>query len=96
MHCEICLEGTDPESKLPATKWIKSFVHVAQAGSVIGGATDMGLSGPTVSVQITRLEEHLGAKVIERKNPLHLTDLGRALLPTYQRILCMLEVSSGR
>lgn len=96
MHCEICLEGTNPEAVLPRISWIKAFVHTVQAGSVSGGAADMGIGGPAVSVAITRLEEHLGEAVIERKSTIRPTKLGSALLPTYQRILWLLETTSGK
>jgi LysR family transcriptional activator of nhaA len=56
------------------------FWVVAREGSIVRAATHLHLAQPTVSAQISRLEQSLGAKLFERVGRnLQLTDTGRVV-----------------
>lgn len=62
---------------------IAVFVHVVDAGSFTAAADKLGLSKSVVSKYITRLEDRLGARLLNRTTrKLSLTEVGRAF---YQR-----------
>jgi LysR family hydrogen peroxide-inducible transcriptional activator len=67
---------------------LRAFVETAAAGSVSRAARRLGVSQPSLSVQLRHLEEHLGVALFERHaRGIVLTDAGRALLPRARRIL---------
>lgn len=75
---------------------LRSFVAAARQGSVSGAARARGLSQPSLSQQIQRLEEALGVRLFDRvARGVLLTDAGRALLPRAERILSEVEAASG-
>ncbi|MBJ2258581.1 LysR family transcriptional regulator [Pseudomonas psychrophila] len=45
---------------------ITSFIKVVETGSIVGAAKHLGLSAAAVSQTINRLEEHLGARLLQR------------------------------
>lgn len=45
---------------------ITSFIKVVETGSIVGAAKNLGLSAAAVSQTINRLEEHLGARLLQR------------------------------
>lgn len=45
---------------------LRIFLAVARAGQILGAATRLGLNHATVSRHIAALEEHLGARLLER------------------------------
>lgn len=60
---------------------LATFAAVARAGSVTGGADEIGLTQSTVSAQVQALERELGYRLFERSSRgVSLTHRGRALL----------------
>ena len=60
---------------------IRSFVAVAERGSVQGAARQMGITQPAVTRSIRDLEHELGAPLFERSGTgMSLTDIGHAVL----------------
>lgn len=60
---------------------LRGFCYAARAKSISKGAEKIGLSQPSVSLQIKALEEELGARLFERRGPrIELTHDGQRLL----------------
>jgi LysR family hydrogen peroxide-inducible transcriptional activator len=60
---------------------LECFCAVARAGSFTRAAEDLGIAQPSLSEQIARLEQGLGAPLFERLNRrIELTPLGEAIL----------------
>ncbi len=67
---------------------LRTFVRVAEARSFTAVAREMGTTQPAVSRQVAALEEHLGARLIQRTTrSLTLTEDGRDLLGHARRVL---------
>jgi len=58
---------------------LRTFVAVVEAQSFSGAADALGVSQPTVSVQLSALEQACGVLLVHRKPQLALTDAGRDL-----------------
>lgn len=68
------------------------FVRVAELGSFTAAAHALGIPKSTVSRRVAQLEEHLGARLLQRTTRrLTLTDLGRVYLSHCQAILAAAE-----
>ena len=68
------------------------FLRVAESGSFSAVAREAGTTQPAVSRQVSALEEHLGARLIQRTTrSLTLTEEGRALLDHARRVLDSVE-----
>lgn len=67
---------------------LRTFLAVARHENFTLAAGEVHLSQPAVSRQIAALEGTLGVRLFERLGKAaHLTDVGRALLPEFRRIL---------
>jgi len=66
---------------------LKAFDGTARLGSMSAAARALGLTQPTVSAHIARLEEHHGLELFFRRGQrVELTDFGRVLYDTTKRI----------
>jgi len=73
---------------------LKYFVAVAETGSFSRGAERCGITQPSLSQQILKLESELGQRLFDRLGrTVQMTPSGRILLPRAQRILA--EVNSA-
>lgn len=67
---------------------LRSFLETADAGSLSRAARQLGLSQPSLTAQIQRLERHLAATLFTRHGRgVSLTDAGQALYPRARRLL---------
>jgi DNA-binding transcriptional LysR family regulator len=76
---------------------LRTFVVAADVGNLTRAAERLRLSQPTISLQLKRLEDGLGCRLIAR-NPRHfkLTSEGDILLGYGRRILALAEEAVGR
>jgi LysR family transcriptional activator of dmlA len=74
---------------------VRTFVAVAQAGTLTAAARDLKLPTSTVSRALTRLEHHLGVLLVQRSpRGLVLTDSGKEYLQSCRRALRTLRHGS--
>jgi DNA-binding transcriptional LysR family regulator len=67
---------------------VRYFLAVWEQRSFGGAARKAGISQPTLSLAIQRLENELGGRLFERSSlgTIGLTDLGRSLLPHFRKL----------
>ena len=71
---------------------VRTFVLVAQAGTLTAAAKEMVCPASTVSRALTRLEKHLGVLLVQRSpRGLALTDAGKEYLPLCKRAMESLQ-----
>jgi len=69
---------------------VRTFVVVAEAGSVSRAAAELHLTQPAVTRRLQRLEGAVGAPLLDRRRrPASLTPVGRDALERCRRLLCM-------
>lgn len=80
------------EQALPSLEDLQTFLFVAQEGSVTGAARKQGLPKSTISRRLTRLEEAVGVRLVQRTTrQLTLTEDGHAFREQVTRALNGLE-----
>jgi DNA-binding transcriptional LysR family regulator len=78
------------------TTQLRSLVAIAETGSFTRAASRVNLTQPAISLQIKRLEEQVGRKLIERTGrKLTLTHEGEVLLGYARRILALHSEAEG-
>jgi len=85
--------GPEPKKRLgnvslPA---LRVFVAVIEAGSFSKAAETLGTSQPNVSLQIASLERTCGVRLLQRRQPISLTDGGRDLFVRARLILSRVD-----
>lgn len=80
--------GYPPRARGFGLRQLECFCAVARMGSFTKAAGDLGITQPSLSEQIARLEQSLGAALFERLNRrIELTPLGEAILGKAQALL---------
>jgi LysR family hydrogen peroxide-inducible transcriptional activator len=75
---------------------LRYFCAVAEAGSFSRAAEQSHVSQPSLSQQIMKLEDELGARLFDRLGrSVRLTDLGKTFLPRARAVLRELEAARG-
>lgn len=73
------------------------ILAVAEEGSIQAGAKRLGISQPTLSVQISRLEQDLGFEIFDRSPfGVTLTPAGKSLYKDIKKISNLLTVAIDR
>ncbi|WP_279482965.1 LysR substrate-binding domain-containing protein [Aureimonas sp. SK2] len=76
---------------------LRTFVTAAESGNLTRAAERLRLSQPTISLQLKRLEQALGCRLIDRSpRSFHLTGEGETLLSYGRRILALADEAIGR
>jgi len=71
---------------------LKAFVAVAERGNLADAADVLFLSTPAVSAQLAKLEQELGAVLLDRaRKPARLTSAGHAVLARAREVLGLYE-----
>src|SRR6266513_3808012 len=71
---------------------LRYFVAVAGTGKFTAAARDLHVAQPSISKQVRKLEDELGAVLLERRRTgVALTDAGAILLPWAKRMLADLD-----
>jgi molybdate transport repressor ModE-like protein len=72
------------------------FVRLAQEGSFTSAARALGISTPSVSKCVARLEQRLGVRLVERTTrSFALTEAGKTLARHCQRILRAVDAAES-
>jgi DNA-binding transcriptional LysR family regulator len=83
-------------SKLPDMEAMAIFAKVVETRGITAAAADLGLSAPTVSKAVARLERRLGSRLLNRNaRRLVPTDAGQALAERAARLLADAEAAES-
>jgi DNA-binding transcriptional LysR family regulator len=83
-------------SKLPDMEAMAIFATVVEARGITAAAIDLGLSAPTISKALARLEKRLGSRLFNRTSRrLVLTDAGRELADRAAKLLTDAEAAES-
>jgi DNA-binding transcriptional LysR family regulator len=83
-------------SKLPDMEAMAIFAKVVEIRGITAAAADLGLTAPTISKALSRLEKRLGARLFNRTSRrLVLTDAGRDLADRAARLLADAEAAES-
>src|SRR5258708_31186152 len=75
---------------------LRYFCAVAETGSFSRAAEQSHVSQPSLSQQIMKLEDELGARLFDRLGrSVRLTDVGKTFLPRARSVLRELEAARG-
>jgi LysR family transcriptional regulator, hydrogen peroxide-inducible genes activator len=66
---------------------IKYFLAVCESRNFTRAAALCGVSQPSLSIAIRRLEEKIGGPLFDRGSPVRLSALGEAVKPHFEAIL---------
>ena len=81
-------------SRLPDLEAMAIFAKIVETRGITAAATDLGLSAPTVSKALVRLEHRLGSRLINRTSRhFALTEAGQALAERAARLLADAEAA---
>lgn len=76
---------------------VRAFLAVAHQGTFTRAASVLGMSQPTLTVQIRQLETALGVRLFDRNNRrVSLTAAGRDLVAPFERLILDVEVIATR
>jgi DNA-binding transcriptional LysR family regulator len=70
---------------------IKYFLAVCQVGGFTRAAAICGISQPTLSTAIRRLEQEFGGALFDRGPPVRLSPLGEVVKPHFKAILSEID-----
>ncbi len=74
---------------------LRAFLETADAGSLTGAARRLGISQPSLTLQIQRFEQSLGTRLFQRHGRgVALTQSGKALHPRARRLLEEMEATA--
>jgi DNA-binding transcriptional LysR family regulator len=84
----------DADKQDISSRQLRCVVSLAQYGSFVAAATDLGMSQPALTRAIMRVEEILGVRLFTRSTRrVALTGAGREFVPVAERLLADLAIS---
>ena len=70
---------------------IKYFLVLCQVGTFTRAAAISGISQPSLSIAIRRLEHELGGPLFDRGRPVRLSPFGEAVKARFEAIMCEID-----